>query len=848
MDARPGAGYKAGMPRLRILALATLRIVMPALLCDVAAAQSGDRAGEIQAPLPAHLKSPPAPALSAKDALGSFKLAPGFRIELVASEPLVFDPVAMSIGADGRLWVVEMRAFMQDVDGGNERAPIGTIAVLDDVDGDGRMDRRTEFAGGLVMPRALALVANGVLVAEPPNLWFFEDTNRDGKADRRSLVADDYGDASNPEHTANGLMWAMDNWIYSANHTTRFRFDRGRWRRENTAFRGQWGITQDDAGRLFYNSNSDPLRMDLLPAEYLRRNAHLVAPAGVNLQLARAQDVPVWPGRVTLGVNRGYRTLRADGTLPSVTAACGPVIYRGGTFPAGYHGNAFFAEPSANLVKRLVVESHDGVPSARNAYERTEFLTSTDERFRPVNLYNGPDGALYVVDLYRGIIQHRIYLTTYLRNQIQERGLAAPLGLGRIYRIVPDQSERYQRPTLGRASTRALVAALAHREAWWRDTAQRLLVERREPAATPALRELARRSPSARARLHALWTLEGLDAADWKSVSAGLADADVDVAIAATRLAERFFADRAADVLQAIEARGRWGEPAFLRQAALSLGAGRADAVSPALARLADQHGALPFMADAVASSLAGRELAMLERLAGSGTPGSRAVIRSLSSAILQSGNPENISRLWSRLAGGDVTPELADALLDGVERFIPGEAARRRAVFLPAEPRALVEFSKGGTPQAARAADALKFLRWRGQRLDRAAALASLTPAERQRFERGRQEFAVCAACHQPDGEGMAGLAPALQGSPWVTGGVGALARIVLNGKSGGELSMPPLRTLDDEAIAAVLTYLRRSWGHESSAVAVDQVQAIRAETAEREEPWTEAELQPFD
>ena len=825
------------------LALRSALCILIASFSGTTLAQNGDRAGEVQAPPPSHLKSPPAPPLAPAEALKTFRLPPGFRMELVAAEPLVFDPVAMSIGPDGRLWVVEMRAYMPDVDGTGENAPIGTIAVLDDVDGDGRMDRRTEFAGGLVMPRAISLVGNGALVAEPPNLWFYEDTNGDGKADKRTPVASDYGDITNPEHTANGLMPALDNWIYSANHTTRFRFDQGQWRREPTVFRGQWGITQDDAGRLFYNNNSEPLRMDVLPAEYLRRNPRLVTPAGVNFQLAKPQDVPVWPSRITLGVNRGYKILREDGTLPMLTAACGPVIYRGGNFPREFLGDAFIAEPSANLIKRLRVDTRSDIPSVSNAYDNAEFLTSTDERFRPVNLYNGPEGGLYVVDMYRGIIQHRIYLTTYLRNQIRERGLEAPVGLGRIWRIVAEPVGRHQRPTLAKASTQKLVQTLLHREAWYRDTAQRLLVERQDRSVAPALRLLSR-NPAKVTRLHALWTLEGLDSVDWQTVESALGDADVDVAIAGARLAERFFAGDASRVARVIGQRLRQGEPAFLRQAALSLGAGPAEAVDETLVALAAKHGALPFMADALVSSWSGRESAALQRLAAGG-PGAGAVVASLAAAILQSKDAAQIDALFARLAVSP--PWLTDALLDGVDRFIPG-GPRRRTAFLPREPKALVEFSLAGNPSSARANDALKYLRWQGQKIDASTALATLSDAERKLFERGKQEFAVCAACHQPQGEGMAGLAPPLVGSPWATGNAGAAIRIVLQGKTSGEMTMPALGALDDDNIAAVLTYLRRAWGHESSPVSAAQVQAVRSETQRREEPWTEPELAALD
>ncbi len=810
-------------------------------------AQNGDRAGEVQAPPPGHLKSPPAPALSAVDAAKAFHLPPGFRIELVASEPLVFDPVAMAFGPDGRLWVVEMRAYMPNVDGTGENAAIGTIAVLEDANGDGRMDKRTEFAGGLVMPRAISLVANGVLVAEPPNLWFLEDTNRDGKADKRTQVAADYGDTTNPEHTANGLMWAMDNWIYSANHTTRFRFDNGQWRREPTVFRGQWGITQDDLGRLYYNNNSEPLRMDVLPAEYLLRNPNLVAPDSVNFQLAKASDTPVWPGRITLGVNRGYKILREDGTLPELTAACGPVIYRGSAFPREFRGDAFIAEPSANLIKRLRVVREGPAPSVRNAYSQAEFLTSTDERFRPVNLYNGPDGALYVVDMYRGIIQHRIYLTTYLRNQIQERKLEAPVGLGRIWRITAGPAQN-PRPNLAKAPSRKLVDLLASDEGWTRDTAQRLLVERHEVSVVPQLQQRARTSPDRLGRLHALWTLEGMNAVDSPTAIAALYDGDVEAAITGLRLAERFFATDTGPVMAAIAARVKVGEPAFLRQAALSLGAWPSGKSDDLLEQIALRHGALPFMADALVSSWKDRESGALQNLAAGG-PQARPVVASLAAAILKAGDATQIDALLSRLNSKDPgSKDVNEAILDGVERFIPGEGARRRTVFLPHEPKSLVAFARESGPQSARAADSLKFLRWRGQRIDDSTALATLSESERKRFERGREEFKLCAACHQPQGQGQPGLAPALVGSPWVNGGTGSAIRIVLQGKTSGETTMPPLSALDDEQIAAILTFVRRSWGHEASPVAAGEVQAVRSETRLREEPWSENDLAAFN
>ena len=837
---------------MRSVLLTVLALTLGA--AEAAQAQSGDRSGDMQSPPPAHWKSPPAPALSAEEALKTFRVPPGFRVEIVASDPLLFDPVAMSFDADGRIWVVEMRAFMPNADGKGEDAPIGSVAVLEDRDGDGRMDRRTEFANGFVLPRAIAPIADGVLVAEPPNLWFLQDTDGDGKADKKTNVANDYGNPASPEHTANGLMWGLDNWIYSANHTVRFRYEQGQWRRENTIFRGQWGIAQDDYGRLFYNTNSDPLRMDVLPAEYFRRNLNLIGPSAVNVQLVRPDDLPVWPGRVTIGVNRGYRMLREDGTLPVVTAACGPVIYRGTAFPESFRGNAFIAEPAGNLVKRVIVEERNGVPSARNAYARTEFMTSTDERFRPVNLYNGPDGALYVVDMYRGIIQHRIFLTTWLRRQIEERGLDAPVGMGRIYRIVPERAAKSAQPSLGKAKTAQLVQALEHPESWWRETAQRLLVERGDPKAVAPLRKVLQSSSSALTRLHALWTLDGLHAADWESVQRALQDEDVQVAVAAARVAESFLASEPERTVRALESRAAWGELSFQRQLALSIGNAPAKLADPVLSKLARTVGAEPYVADAIVSSLAGREFAFLDALvreAGGADARQQLapVVSSLSVAILTSGRAEDIESLFAYLErSADQNAWLHEAVLDGVDRFIPGEGDRQRTAFLPEAPDTLIAFARGEGERAGRARATLQYLRWQGQNIDPAKALASLNDEQRRLFERGRTEFAVCAACHQADGRGMDGLAPALVGSRWATGGVDALVRIVLNGKTSGETTMPPLRSLDDETIAAILTFVRRSWGHQSDPISPTQVQWIRGQTEDRQEPWTDAELEPMN
>ncbi|MBL9200914.1 MAG: c-type cytochrome [Opitutaceae bacterium] len=831
--------------RFRLLSL------LPLLLAPLFA-QRGDRAGETQAPPPAHIKIPPAPILTAEQALKTFTVAKGFRVELIAGDPLVGDPISMAFGPDGRLWVLEMRGYMQDVDGKGEDQPVGSIAVLTDTDGDGRMDKRTVFAAGLVMPRAMSLVGDGLLVAEPPKLWFMRDTDGDGVADQKTEVAADYGNTTNPEHNSNGLLWALDNWIYSANHTTRFRYEgAGKFTREPTITRGQWGISQDDTGRLYYNSNSDPLRFDAVPSAYLRRNPNFPA-TGTNIQLVPAR-LATFPGRVTPGINRGYNTLDKDGKLTAVTAACGPVIYRGALFPAEFRGDAFIAEPSGNLIKRIKLTEQDGAVAGANAYEGTEFLTSTDERFRPVNLFNGPDGALYVVDLYRGILQHKTYVTTFLRKQIEERGLADGIGLGRIWRIVPESAPAAKFDAgLARADTAALVGKLSDPNGWVRDTAQRLLVEKRDAAAAPLLTGLARTARDPLARLHALWTLEGLGAADKPTVLAALNDRDARVCAAAIRLAEKFLKPATDEaVVSRLAALAARSEPAVRLQLAFSLGEAKTPRAEAALRSLLIAAGSQPYLVDAVVSGLARREPDFIEALAREAKEGGRAVagaVAAAAGATLRGGDAARLGRVLAVAADAGAPSWARAAVLDGVDRsFSRLFDGKVIPINLTAEPTAFAQFAaKGGSPEAERAAKILASMRWPGKPGMAAAEKVVFSPSEQALFDKGKVQYAaLCAGCHQPEGQGLAGLAPSLIFSRWVLGDERVLASIILAGKADGNLVMPTLRAaLDDEAIAGVMTFIRNSWEHTAGAVTPATVARMRTMTASREQPWTDEDL----
>lgn len=335
-----------------------------------------------------------APVLSPEQALHTFQLPEGFKIELVASEPLIQDPIAMTFDEQGRIWVVEMQSYMPDMYGRGEDGKESRIVILADQDGDGLMDSVKVFMDGLGMPRAIALVDGGVVYADPPNLWFVENIN--DQPGKKVLIDSTYAIEGNVEHQANGLMRGHDNWYYNAKSKVRYKYKNKAWIKEETEFRGQWGIAKDDYGRLFYNTNSNQLRGDLVPPNMLNRNPDFNPSLGINVEFVA--DQRVYPIRPTPGVNRGYQTEVLDEArrLKAFTAACSPLIYRGNSFPEEFRGNAFVCEPAGNLIKRNVLKEKGLYVEGRQAYKDKEFLASTDERFRPVGLYDAPDGSIYI--------------------------------------------------------------------------------------------------------------------------------------------------------------------------------------------------------------------------------------------------------------------------------------------------------------------------------------------------------------------------------------------------------------------------------------------------------------------
>lgn len=759
--------------------------------------QVGDRAAIDTAPPPAHWKVPAAPVRSPDESMRMMELQPGFRIELVAAEPLVQDPIAFAFDEQQRLWVLEWPSYnwpLRDLLPGLDKqpTPASRLVVLRDTNGDGRMDTRTVFAS-MDWPRGIQLVDGGVVVFALPEILFLQDTDGDDRADRRDVLQSGLPIPVNPHLAPSSPSWTLDNWTYGLQVDERLRVAGGkRIAARSGRLAGQWGMSHDDFGRLFFSYNQDHIRGSLVPGVYATRNRHYAANAGVDVRIG--QDNEVWPHAITPGVNRRAQ-LRDDGRLRVFTANSAPHVYRGDQFPPEYHGNVFVGESAGRLIRRSVLTERDGIITGRNAYTEREFLFSNDERFRPVFTATGPDGALYVADMYRGIIEGHIFLTTFLRNQIADRGLQHPFsGMGRIYRIVYEGRSAAAPPAVAPGNVEGWVPVLAHPNGHWRDMAQRTLVASGSQLIVPAVRRLATTLDEARVRVHALWTLDGLSAVDDALLETSLQDASPHVRMAALRIAEPRLAGDA--IRRAALALADDKDVAVRRQVLYSLGASNRDDVHAVRLRLLRRDLSEPFIVDAFVSGLAGRERQTLETVLGSEVwaadrPEHRALVLALATAVANDGRPEALAALRRSSDETSLRPAWQrEAIQDGLK--LATHQTQSQAASPTAPPR-----------------DA----------------------ATTARIEQGRTSFAICAACHQADGRGLPALAPPLAGSAVVNGPTEALIDVVLNGRDVDPAypSMPPLAALPDEQLAAILSYVRTSWGNTASVVTPDAIKARR-------------------
>ncbi len=798
----------------------------------------------------------PSPPLSPKEALDSFVLADkDLQIQLVAAEPLVQDPVAITFDEGGRLWVVEMLGFMSDIDGTGEEDRVGRISVLFDDDGDGQMDRGQIFLDSLVLPRAVALVKGGALVAENIPLWYVQDTDGDLKADTKTLIDSTYGGLGMPEHSANGLWHGMDNWLYNAKSKYRYRRIDDRWVKGETEFRGQWGIVHDDAGRLFYNYNWSQLHADLVPPNALQGNKNHTPTSGIDHGLTLERRI--FPIRSNTAVNRGYvpGTLDVKGRLLEFASACGPLIYRGDVLPKNYRGNAFVCEPTANLIKRNRIIEQGFMLSAQGVYENREFLASTDERFRPISLAPGPDGALYVVDMYKGIIQHGPYMTPYLREVSLKRKLDKPIHMGRIWKIIPKAKKKEERVDLSSADAQTLVHLLGSPNGWTRDTAQRLLVEKGGPISSDLDEVVEKGGPLA--QMHALWTLDGLGLGTAEVYLSALSSEDPKVVQTALRLAiglETGHPGVKKEVTRFIEENYDQAHPLVQMQMVFASGALDTQLNYNIAQKFLAQFGLLPVARDVVMSTLQDREAGLLKELLAKREwrdydQKKEIFVEMLATAIANKGFGPELEQLLD-IAEADYPKDqiwIRKAVTNGMINSRGANEAGE--IVLSEKPR---------LEGSAISEVLLRKLSWPGKPKAPSAGQNTKYEVDPGVFAVGRQKYLnLCASCHGTEGEGIPRFAPPLEKSEWVVGKEYRLAMILLHGMEGPVKvngkeygtpdilpSMPSFSTLQNEDIAAIATYIRNSWGHSQSPITSGTVGHIRFRTQGQITPWKASEL----
>ncbi|MBT6155749.1 MAG: c-type cytochrome [Planctomycetaceae bacterium] len=550
-------------------------------------------------------------------ALKTFKLEHGFRLELVAAEPDVADPVDACFDEDGRMYVAQMHGYPYS----DEKRPqcpegigtpeAGVIRLLEDTDGNGRMDKSVVFADGISWPTSVCCYNGGVFVIAAPHIYYLKDTDGDNKADVREIVYTGFS-RSNVQGLPNNLKWGLDNRIYAASgrngatltHRDEklfslrgqdIRFNPKTERLEAISGGLQFGHSMDDWGNRFVCSNSNHILHVVFPQRYIARNS-LVAVSGVVRSISKEggsapvfRRSPAEPWRIVRTRRRAAdpkfaKRLPATELVPIgfFTSATGVTVYRGSAYPPAFQGNAFIGDVGGNLVHRKTITPNGASFIATRADQRTEFITSTDTWFRPTNFVNAPDGTLYVLDMYRETIEHPFSIPADIKSHLD---LESGNDRGRVWRLVPPKFQRTQPPKLGKASTAELVAQLESPNSWNRETAQRLIWERQDMTAVAGLKKLAIESKSPTARLHALWTLDGLSALMPQLLMTALNDKHPGVREHAVRLCEVFLQTTP----ELVAALGKLTDDAYRvrLQVAYSLGEARPADALPALKKLA---------------------------------------------------------------------------------------------------------------------------------------------------------------------------------------------------------------------------------------------------------------------
>ena len=757
----------------------------------------GDRKGHDMTDKIPKSEVPPSPILNVADSLGALQVQDGFTVDNVVSEPYVFNPVALTFDGDGRMWVCEMTRYMADTFGSGEEVPEGNIAILEDRDGDGMVDKRTVFLNDVVLPRTIAMVQGGILYADHTQLFFTEVLKIDGELvpGKREVVDPTYAEGGNLEHKTNTMLYALDNWYYNAKSNKRYQilshddpvpvgakeiYRNSLWKmvRGYTEYRGQWGMAMDDYGRLYHNGNSSPAQ-----GEYLMPNSLLKNPSyWPKMEANFIGSGNVYSVRMNTGINRGYmpHMLHQDGEkrgrLKQFTAASGSVIYRGDNFPAKFYGMAITPEPAANLISARFVREKEGELYGENVYHEAEILASTDERFRPVNLYTAPDGALYIVDMYHGILQHKEFLTTYLSEQIHARNLDKNNNtMGRIYRLRSTAKPLGKKPRMEQSDPEQWVEHLSHPNGWWRDTARRLLVQSNAKSMVKQIEKAALNADDEKATINALWTLHGLNAVRFDTLAPLLAHESEQVVVAALAVSDKLPRNEHAQMASQMVALASSGYRVGL-QVALSAGSIHASDAFVASKIILDTFITKPLVREAVMSGASQRADELIAVLGDYPDSQMMYIVNNLGKKPAESTNREQLSAV-------------------GKDLYDQGKAL----------------YNGGG----------------------------------------------ACFGCHGVDGDGIKGMGPTFWQSEWVLDNPDTLVKVMLHGLSGPikvkgrhwqtAMVMPGMAnnpTMTDQSLAAIATYVRNSWGNSADSgghVSVDRVKAIRQASASQSIPYTQ-------
>jgi mono/diheme cytochrome c family protein len=482
--------------------------------------------------------------LHAEEEAKLFLLPPGYHIEPVLTDPAIQQPAAIAFDGNGRMYVLELRSYMLTADSKDELEPISRISRWEDKNNDGVYETGTTFVDSLIFPRFVLPYGKDCILtmeSDTDNVYKHTDTNGDGVADKKEFFTNKYGRSGNVEHQQAFMYYGMDNWLYSTVNAFRVRETPNGVIREKTGFnRAQWGVAHDDDGKLWFQGGASGV------PSYFQFPIHY-GNFEVPKQLAEGFDIP-WGAPVKIADMQGGmdEVRQPDGSLNRVTGSSGNDVYRGDRLPENLRGQYFYGEPVARIVRQINPVVTEGLTTLHNVYqeEKSEFLRSTDPLFRPVDMATAPDGTLYIVDMYHGIIQEGQWTQkdTYLRLKIEQYQLDKVVGLGRIWRITHDGKDRDKnQPKMLNEDASKLVGYLEHPNGWWRDAAQQLLVLKKDLTIVPALEEMTLTNKNLLARIHALWSLEGLGALKPDMVQQLMKDSNPRMRVQALRASETLY-------------------------------------------------------------------------------------------------------------------------------------------------------------------------------------------------------------------------------------------------------------------------------------------------------------------